>query len=197
MKKLLALAAIALLAGSAFAQIDPDPDGMGVYFDMEGLVNCQEVAFTGGPQFVNAYLLLTNPSGAQVLAWEARVISDIASLSPGSWVLNGGLNVGTDPDFIVGMGSNAHLVTGPTVLLASRSVMFFMITGEYAIFTVKGVPGSASFPDGTPGYQAVLGVMTPAQSPTGSFDAPQSFVNGSCSVVANEDMAWGSVKSLY
>jgi hypothetical protein len=196
MKKLILLALV-VFATTAFAQIDPDADGMAVYFDMEGMELCKSVEFTGGPQFVNSYLLLTNPSGAQVLAWEARVISDIASLSPGSWVLNGGLNVGTDPDFIVGMGANPHIVTGNTVLLASRSVMFFMITGEFAIFTVQGVPGSASFPGGTPGYQAILGVMTPAQSPTGSFDAPQSFANASCDIVANEDMTWGSVKSLY
>ena len=196
MKKLLALAAIAAFATTAFAQIDPDPDGMGVYFDMEGAANCKEIVFNGAPIMVDAYLLLTNPSGAQVLAWEARVISDVAALSAGTWALNGGLNVGSDPDFIVGMGATPHMVTGPTVMLASRQIMFFMVTGEYATFTVQGVPGSASF-DGTPGYQAVLGVMTPAQSPTGSYDAPQSFVNGSCDVVANEDMAWGSVKSLY
>jgi hypothetical protein len=196
MKKLLALAAIAVLASSAFAQVDPDPDGMGVYFDMNATMNCKTIAFTGTPILVDAYLLLTNPSGAQVLAWEAKIVSNVAALSPGNWAINGGLNVGTGENFIVGMGGTPHFAGTEPVLLASRQMMFFMVTGESATFTVMGVPGSTSF-DGTPGYQAILGVMTPCQSPTGSFTAPQSFVNGSCDVVANEDMAWGSVKSLY
>jgi hypothetical protein len=193
MKKLILLAMV-IFATTAFAQIDPDTDGMGVYFDMGGMELCKEITFNGAPIMVNAYLLLTNPSGGQVLAWEANVVSQIAALSPGTWAINGGLNVGTGDNFIVGMGGTPH-VAAPAVLLATRSIMFFMVTGENAAFTVGGVPGSTSF-DGTPGYQAILGVMTPCQSPTGSFTAPQSIINGTCTI-ADEAMAWGSVKSLY
>lgn len=65
-----------LMVSLAAAQIDPDPDGMGIYFDSGGLINC----LTGlepdiyGPGFV--YPLVARPSFPEdlgITGWEARL----------------------------------------------------------------------------------------------------------------------------
>ena len=195
MKKLLALTAIALFAFSvsASAQVDPDPDGMGIYFDM-GATQFN-VAYTGTFTPLNVYLLMTRPSGAQVLAWECTIVEENTFTVPGTWALNGGLDVDNDPmDFVVGNGMAPH-PAAPTIMLASKT-MFGMPTST-ATFRVKGVAGSVSFPGGQPGYVHTLGFNTPCQVPTGDMNAPQACVNSNCMIVANEDMSWSNVKALY
>ena len=57
--------------GAVFAQIDPDPDGIGVYFDLEAT---QVVTTALADENVEAYLILTNPSEVgTVWMWEGGV----------------------------------------------------------------------------------------------------------------------------
>ncbi len=68
--------------------IDPDPDGMSVYFDTEGTVYCLEVddwepAAGAGPE-ITAYLLVTRPDTPfpYIQAWEAHVEMHTNSHTP-------------------------------------------------------------------------------------------------------------------
>jgi hypothetical protein len=63
MKKLVVLLLVSLMATTAFAQIDPDTDMLGVYFDMGATDNC----LTIGPSVpFFAYVTITNPSAPEV-----------------------------------------------------------------------------------------------------------------------------------
>jgi len=64
MRKLLALLMVAVLvAPAAHAVVDPDPDGIGVYFDLDA--NITETLATPAVPF-NAYVILTNPTWAEI-----------------------------------------------------------------------------------------------------------------------------------
>ena len=67
MKALLLILAFSLAASSAVAVVDPDPDMMGIYFDLTADENC----LTIGPSIpFFAYLILTNPTSADITAYE-------------------------------------------------------------------------------------------------------------------------------
>ena len=57
------LIATILITSSALAVVDPDPDGVGVYFDL-GADFTESVVGTNFPIFV--YVILTNPTGAEI-----------------------------------------------------------------------------------------------------------------------------------
>ena len=67
MKTLLVLVLSCLMAFSALAVIDPDPDMLGIYFDLEADNNCITVA-ANTPFF--AYLILTNSTAQAINAYE-------------------------------------------------------------------------------------------------------------------------------
>ena len=198
MKKLLAFTAILALSTVAMAQLDPDPDGMGIYFDMDATITCVENDPGMAP--VEVYLLLTNPSGPTVGAWECDIPEDVEAYIAGIWVMaNDGLNTGSGTEYQVGLGLVPFPVEGNVFLLASRSMLFLGLETDHAVFSLGGVAGSQSFPGGEPGYLVDLGILVPCQVPFGVLGGETAWVNmpGSCNIVANDDMTWGEVKSLY
>lgn len=73
MKKLIFLfsVSIILLAGTVTAQVDPNPDGIGIYADLEATTT-NITAAVGEP--IEVYLLLTRPScPLRVQAWECGI----------------------------------------------------------------------------------------------------------------------------
>ncbi len=98
MKKLNVLLSIfvLLLAANAFAQLDPDLDGIGIYFDAEATLTC---AYTSVPfESVTAYLCITNPTDATgVSGWEATIVSAGPAVAP-AWTLASGLDVDASAD---------------------------------------------------------------------------------------------------
>jgi hypothetical protein len=194
MKKLLAVFAVALIASGAMAQVDPDPDGIGVYFDVAGLT--YETATAAPFQQVTAYLLITNPTApAGVSGWEAVV--DVTGGAVGaSWVLAAGLNVTTAPIFQVGIGLGAAaLPAAPAVLLATWSG-FIMAPTDVVGFVIT--PANVSFAD-SPGYAAgddetdLIGLQVSNGFPYGDACA---LIN-STGVVANEDLTFSNVKNMF
>ncbi len=197
MKKLLAMLAIALLASSAMATVDPDPDGIGVYFDLDGDVVCT----TTVAPFANvvAYLLATNPSAGGISGWEGQIWTAGAAPVAPAWTLSAGLDVDPSADgFQVGIGTGPlALPAAPAVVLATWSG-FIMNSTDMVEFFVSGVAGSTSFPN-SPGYAAGddAGDLREFQVSSGTgMDMPVAGIN-TCVVVANEDMTFTNVKSLY
>ncbi|MBC8424124.1 hypothetical protein H8E07_08380 [bacterium] len=209
MKKMLALTAMAVIAFSGFAMaqpVDPDSDGMSFYFDTEGMNYCMQVddwvpAIGAGPTFMG-YVLVTRADTPypSIQAWEAQVIFTSNSytpptglaLTPGAADYDGDLN-----DYVVGCGGAAAIaITGDATVIASVELTWLGFEG-HASLTVEmyGVAGSISFPEG-PGYAAEAGFPSPCQCIFGTW-GPVAWVNETCNPVANEDMTWGSVKSLY
>ena len=67
MKKLVVLLLVSLVATSAMAQIDPDPNSIGIYFDTQAGDNCLTT-----PAFVpfQVYLCVTNTTVGQIGFYE-------------------------------------------------------------------------------------------------------------------------------
>ncbi len=199
MKLLLTTLVIALLATSASAILDPDPDGIGIYFDENADIVCTETMIPF--EQVTAYLLATNISAASgISGWEAYIWTTGAAPVAPSWTLAGGLDV--DPTlegFQVGIGTVAALPWAPAIVLATWSG-FMMAPTDAMSFFVSGVPGSVSFPH-SPGYAAGdnAGDLREFQVSSGTgLDLPAAMINSLiCGVVANEDLTFSHVKSLY
>jgi hypothetical protein len=206
MKKMLIFSVMAVLAFSSFAQavpVDPDPDGMSVYFDMDATAFCIDTQPGYFP--ITAYLMVTNHSTEldYIVSWEAQLTVEGNPLVPipSGWDLTAGAaNYGSGDDYIVGTVAPPLDFTGDATMLASITLAF--LGGEvdpYAIFTIGQVPGSTSFPEGA-GYTSQPGSPIPCQHIFDAWGTPCAWVNGSeedCGGTANEDKTWGSVKSLY
>ncbi|MDO9693561.1 MAG: hypothetical protein Q7W56_02420 [Candidatus Latescibacteria bacterium] len=204
-KMLLVLSLLVLTASMAWAY--PGPDGMGIYADVTDtgpVENCVIV-----PAFVqtNLYMCITNPSGSPVLAWEARITNNApAGAIIGNWVMSG-LDVDNDPeDFVVGNGLNPLQPNAQGVVVLGELQLFVVNPAVTIDFTITHIPGSVSFPGGTPGYVHTLGFNTPCYTATGGTAGPPYVYNpvfrvngpeaGQC-IVANEDASWSEIKTLY
>ena len=202
MKKLVVLLLASLVATSAFAVIDPDPDMMGIYFDTNADNNCT-TAGINVPFF--AYIILTNSSANAVNAYELGLSVAVPAGFEGSifrlasTIANGavaGVDVGTNTalggDFIVGLA--APLPTSGATVLHSMQYMFL---GAFGADFYIGASSAPSIPGDFPVVQNAEGsiLMQIGQS-TGGPDVPVATVNGDC-VVGVEEASFGSVKSLF
>lgn len=146
------------------------------------------------PGSCTVYLVLAQPSGTPVLAWEARVTVEGSASYVGQWVLTAGLDVDSDAeDFLVGLSPNS-LMPNSAGLVPLMSMTLMLLGEGPLLFKVGPAPGSASFPDGTPGYLHTLGVNTPATVCSGDFDRPVFTLNNGD---ADQQGTWGEVKTLY
>ncbi len=189
-----------LTAGNVAAQVDPDPDGMSVYFDTEGLDFCYETSGTPEPETVTAYLLLTRPTADQVVSWEARVAEDVEAFYHHWTVVNDASVIPlTWPDLYVYVDPPLE-TDGTPVVLAYLEIIFFGQISPHAIITVDGIPGSLSFPPGHPGYAPAPGVPITCNLIHDSPGDPVAWINhpDDCDdIIASGDLTWGAVKRLY
>ena len=193
MKKLILPLVILLLSTTAFAQIDPDVDMMGIYFDTGANMVCANL-----PLYVysSAYVCITNasaPSG--VSGFEFHVdISPPPIIPPVYTLPAGALNVMSPPNFVVGVVS--PLPWMPSIPVVEISIM--PIDPSPIYFTLSGVIPS-SFVGGFPGY-AVGNDPADLRSCGYSVGSPDicAIANGpDCFVVSSEARTWGSVKSIF
>lgn len=203
MRFLIVLMLLATCVGAV--PVDPDPDGMGMYFDTEGVNSCIWVddwvpAIGAGPN-ITVYLLVTHPDTPypSIQAWEAHVEFITNSYTPPSGLTLPALAVDYDgdlDDYVVGCGGAAAIpITGDATVIAWADLTWLGYEGSAsATCLLRGVDGSQSFPEG-PGYAAEAGFPSPCHSLWGIW-GPVSWINGLCPT-ANESMTWGSVKSLY
>lgn len=146
MKKLLVLAML-VAAANAIAQSDPNPNGIGFYFDEGGVSNY--LATAAPYTVVNAYLIatrITEPSG--IIGWEAEIAVTPSPVVAPSYTTNGGINVLTAPVFQVGLG--AALPYAPAIKLLTVGVLNFGTPFTLAV----GPCTPSSFYGMSPGYAA-------------------------------------------
>ncbi|MBK9305432.1 MAG: hypothetical protein IPM94_16605 [bacterium] len=148
------------------------------------------------PGSCTIHFVLAQPSGSPVMAWEARVTVEGSATYVGGWTLTAGLNVGSGDDYTVGLQLGGLNGLSPnSVGLVPLMSMTVMLLGEGPLlFKVGPVPGSASFPDGTPGYLVGVNTMKPATVCSGDFDRPVFTLNNGD---ADQQGTWGEVKTLY
>lgn len=177
-----------LIAAPCLAQFDPEPDGVGIYFD-EAATQVVTTAPVGS--VVQAYLIATNPSQAGGLAmWTSRVDPIGASAMVRGAPMSGtniAMNMPGDPgrSFLVGPASPLPPL-GPVTVLAT---LWIDLLEEGAVGllispTTYRVDDFYALPD----YE-----LHPS---SGSPDLPVAVINGEPPVEA-EMATWGAVKSWY
>ncbi len=184
---------ILLAAGTAGAQVDPEPDGLGIYFDPEATSICADYVGSGT---LTTYLSATNvgqPGG--VAGWEARLVTDTPDLLflSAEVVGTGPINLFTAPDFQVGLG--VPLACAPVLVLATVHY-FVMVPGTVGSILVQpcshpSLPGVACYAAGQD-----PDLLVPFHSVTGGWDGPAARVNA-CGIIGARDDSWGGVKALY
>ena len=202
------LIVLMLIAACAAAQpVDPNPDGMSIYFDTEGTAYCLELddwePTAGAGPTITAYLLVTRPDTVfpTIQAWEAHIEIVTNSYTPPSaspWQLTpGSANYTNIPgDYVVSPGHGYQPIICEAVLIAQVDLSWSGWEGHAeATFILEGVEGSLSFPDG-PGYAAEAGFPSPCQSLFGEW-GEVAWINGDCLSMGNDDLTWGAVKRLY
>ena len=192
----LTVGAILVCCSGAVAQVDPDPDGIGIYFDEQGYTNCVNLEpGVYGPGF--CYLLITQasePSG--VSGWECRL--DIEGPLFVLWMefFGGAFGTPIGPDIIVGL--NYGLPWAQAIALVDITI--YLTEPGQVVFTV----GPTSTPT-IPGYPAYAAGDDPGNViplyPSAGYDEfgnalPCAVINGECPV-KKQDMTWGGVKALY
>ncbi len=193
MKMLVALALIGLLATSAFAGLDPDPDMLGLYFDTEGMVVCTQANFI---DHVPAYILYTNPTIASTRGFECgitvngRTNTSITVTYPLP-ATDVGAQDGNTFNYITGYST--PMPTAPVTVMGTLDI-FYLDTNPLDF--VLGPATPSSDPAGM--YPMVMlddfSLMTVGTSTNGEVSAQ---LNGSCTVVDNEDASFGAVKALF
>ncbi|MFH1843538.1 MAG: hypothetical protein ABIF77_10070 [bacterium] len=195
MKLLTCLVCLSILLFSCplFAQIDPDDDGVGIYFDLAGDEHCSQV-----PMGIvrDLYLLLTNASApGGVAGWECRIenypeYNFIVNWQPIGWIGS----ILDPPNFQIGLATPLpwapaiHLMT-ITVLVINMDCWWFSIVPH----PLPTVPGEIVYADGDDLFNFI-----PMHQSTGGPDTPVAGINCSCPPpIDTESISWGGVKSMY
>jgi len=191
-------------ASQALAQIDPDPNGIGIYFDEEAFIYCMTAPFG-----VNrtAYLCLTRASDhSGISAWEAMVeVSQPSAVL--SWNLRGqATNTSVPPEFMVQMAE-------PLPWQSSLVLMEIEInigTAHPVVFRIHPVsePTVTTTPFPLPAY---AGSDDPSDYKTLGYSwgwDPLTGIPNWCAVInpagdcgddptETENTSWGGIKALY
>ncbi len=207
MKKWLMLA-LMLVATQACAQVDPDPDGIGVYFDQTALDNCLE-----NPCWfscVKAYLIATNISADGMLGWECSLrtwpdplpVPLQVDLGFPELLVPGGLNVLDKFPSLAVMYSEPVGQGDPTIVLATLSTMYLGGIIQFGIgpfvWSTPALPGGPAY---VPGDDPLEWRYLHPSSDTPFYDYEDTYLVAAigeclCAVPAEVD-SWGRVKTLY
>ena len=192
------LVALVLMGGVATvnAGLDPDPDGLGIYFDQYGNSNMHDInPFTPFPM----YIVLTWPTFTELYGWQAAVreadTSILYMLSCG--FPGGGANVGTGMQFSVGY--ELPLVTNTATVLATMQVM--TQTRQSICLELTGIDHPAIADERpllwiAPDSPTVVRVSSMFYSSVSAVI--NDYIPSRCgSVVIEEARTWGSLKALY
>jgi hypothetical protein len=200
MKKAILTLMLLAIATVAFSQVDPDENGFGLYFDQLGNDVCLSTTAPFTP--VTAYLLLTNPTSVGASGFECEVVVN-GNLTAPAWTLNGSqpLNIATAPEFMVGFGTgDLAVMASDNVALLATMTAYIMAPTDQIGFQIAPYAIS-SFDPAAPGYADAnnAGILVAGQVSSGfpyTNDVAQINTDP-CSVVANDNVSFGSLKALY
>jgi hypothetical protein len=191
--KILLVVFFIVLASGSLAQIDLDPDGIGIYFDQGA--NIVSTTAPEGTHAVTAYLILTNPSLDGILDHWSLYVSTYFDTPGQNAVIWGdpynGINISTNMPgsehfhFNVWVNPEPPYPTGEVTLLAELEILPVTFTEPINIFVWEGAFYSVSDVGGA--------FMNPS---SGDWSLPVAVINGP-SPVALEPHSWGEVKSLF
>lgn len=179
----------------ALAQLDPDDDGIGVYFDPCACVQC--LSLDVGEQL--AFLVITHPTSPQgVGGWEAKVWLDGPAVITNFELLGNAINVATRAnEYIVGEAYPLiNPFTYPAVVVAR--IHFVMLDVASPVnFWIDGVYFH-SLPYRAPAYLdgSDYDIIKELRQSTGGVEFPVATINGECAV-AVDPATWDGVKALY
>ncbi|MCP4291129.1 MAG: hypothetical protein GY780_04775 [bacterium] len=182
-----------LMALQASAILSPEPDQLGLYFD----VQADEVCLQGaGPYSThNVYLIYTNPTPGAILAVNAGYDLDGNAMVL-STVLPGNPIIIPDPGNLGG-NFNGPESTSEAMVLSVLSVLYMSVDDDQVDFFL----GSFGAPHGgTPEVQWADGTWHPTEMifPNGSVMASINAQDcGFLFPVATEECSFGALKSLY
>jgi hypothetical protein len=181
------LALLLTVGSSAWAQLDPDPDGLGVYFDQAA--NLVTTTAESG-QNVTAYLIGTHLSLPGDLGyWQARLCpwgpAEIHGNPVNSYNYN--MNMPGDPCWsCYAMAMDPAVPAQDITILAELQIMLWEGGDPVLIFiqdeAAYGIFGS--------------GEETGFRPSSGSWDLPVATINGPAPVAA-VSRTWDSLKTLY
>lgn len=197
MKRLGMLLIVMLMASSAFAVIDPDPNMMGLYFDLNADTN--SFAATVNVPFM-AYLMLTNPTYADVSGFEAGYEVVVPAGMEGLYFrlnedLQGGLNVAVGNTALLGeyvVGWPAPRTTSAATVLVAWQMM---LIAPMQVEVFLGPSNSPSVDNGLPALEIGGSIVSLGLS-TGGAEIPVARVNGA-GPIAEEFSSFGGVKALF
>jgi len=183
------------------ATVNPDPDEIGVYFDL----NADTVCTTVGPNIpFFANLIITNPSASEVWGIEFSLCPQISGggenllFQLGEIWSAGFIDQPVETDWCLDgkaigfyeqvpqVGENVVLVRIQYMLLADIAVEFYI-----------GPNPDETIEDGLPAYVGANGVVVPLNVSSGDPGLPVAAVNGQCNVVPVETRTFSGVKCLY
>jgi len=191
-KLLIALICLGIVA-SATAQVDPDPDGIGVYFDPAATLVAAQ-AFVG--EIVPAYLVLTRPSQSGTLAlWEAHVgpvgfNATVHGTAVAAFNMAQNMPGSAGVSFACGMDEP---YPGLQTVMVLAELEIAVLGGGPVGVAVGGVSYDVPYYRPDDFYHGPDTELFPA---SGSTSAPVAVVNGAAPV-GNELRSWGQVKALY
>jgi len=175
--------------------LDPDDDGIGVYFDPCACVNC----LTLDAGIHTAYLVITHPTSPEgVGGFEATVWAEGPITLLGWHFVGDVINVGSKPNEII-LGVAYPLMnpyTYPAVVVGYTDVLI-SDTATPCNFYVDGVYFH-SLPYKAPAYLdgADYDIIKPLQQSTGGPEFPVATINGDCAV-AVDNVTLDKIKTLY
>jgi hypothetical protein len=183
-----------LVAVNAFAQLDPDDDGIGVYFDPCACVNCISMDFGNR----TAYIVITHPTSPQgVGGWECAMWPEGPVSLTGVDIQGQAINIGTAPEYVVGtVDPQINPFTYPAIVVA---VIHFFVesTADPITWWIDGIRRH-SLDEKVPAYLdgGDITIIKKLQQSTGGPQFPVATINGDCAV-GLEIESWGGVKALF
>jgi len=178
-----------------YATIDPDPDQIGVYFDVDAMEMCYD--YTGTP--VTAYVIITNPSLPDVAGVEYSVCTNwdwdysIQLSSPNSCLFS--IHPVENDECLDGLPASCNYTHSPAgtaaIVMTLRVRLFSEDRFEFFLGPYPGADGEE-----LPTYWGEDSVRVPLNVVSGDISLPVATINGDCPVSITES-TFSRVKCWY